>query len=149
MKIHFKQAVHLEGKDYSRGSHPVPDKALKSKHFAKLLRLGWVSDPETVPVEVVTDQQRKERLAAKVSAQLKSPAKPIGPLETVHSAPPQDSELGMLESPQDEDEQHEEEESSDEFGEEHEEESEESEDAPEETKAQKKARLKAEKKARG
>ena len=84
MRVHFKQAVHLRGKDskgrdYSPGVHEVPDDHLQSPFFNKLLQAGLVTstsaDVKTIHAETFQERQMRlaERIAKKVpkeSAQL-------------------------------------------------------------------------------
>lgn len=67
MLVKFKQAVHLKGKDgkgkdYSRGTHEVPQSHLESSHFHKLMKAGLVEDGEdarAVPALSFLDRQKK------------------------------------------------------------------------------------------
>lgn len=86
MKVKFKQAVHLDGKNYSRGVHDVPEKSFEHAYFHKLLKAGLVSDPESPPVEVLTEKQRQDRLSEKVMS-LASKAVPKAPPADLNSVP--------------------------------------------------------------
>lgn len=67
MRVKFKQAVYLCGREYSVGTHEVPGEVLKHKFFHRLIKAGMVEDGEATPVAQPTsivDRQKKlaERL---------------------------------------------------------------------------------------
>ncbi len=76
--VKFNQAVRLPpgkgGKDYSRGTHPVPDDAMGSTFFHKLMKAGLVEDGEKAKANALIPlQERQKRLAAKLAAPKPAP----------------------------------------------------------------------------
>lgn len=103
MRVQFKQAVHLDGKDYPRGIHEVPEKALQSKFFHKLIKAGLVLDAEAAQVVApVSEHQRQLKLAEKLAkAKPAAPSAPQAPLGAADDAPPAETEGGGDVSPSD------------------------------------------------
>jgi hypothetical protein len=84
MRLQFKQAVHLEGKDYGLGHHEVPDHVIKKKHkfIERLVQAGLIleGDAMSKPVSAETLQERQKRLAeslAKASKAVSPKSVPI------------------------------------------------------------------------
>lgn len=48
MRVQFKQAVCIDGRDYPRGNHDIPEDKLLSEVFQKFVAAGYISeaDPE-------------------------------------------------------------------------------------------------------
>jgi hypothetical protein len=63
--LQFKQAVHLCGKDYSRGVHSIPeaelDKLVEDKYFQSLVQAGLIGDGPVAVVDT-TDHQKNFQL---------------------------------------------------------------------------------------
>lgn len=82
MRIHFKQAVHLDGKDYALGTHDVPESVLKNnKYFHKLMEAGLVMDAEGK--EIISPeslQERNRKLSEKLQA---APVSKVAPTPVV------------------------------------------------------------------
>lgn len=98
MRIHFKQAVHIDGKDYALGTHDVPESLLKNnKYFHKLMEAGLVLDAEAMGIvshETLADRQKK--LAEKLSA---SPVSGVAPTPVVEQQPVADEGEGASPAP--------------------------------------------------
>lgn len=80
MKMEFKQAVHLDGKDYHKGMHDVPEEVLKGKLAHSMILRGLIVEAKEVitPVSIM-DQQKKlaDRLMASKSPATKKAADPV------------------------------------------------------------------------
>lgn len=105
MRIKFKQAVHIKGKDYSRGVHDVAQDVLASAHFQKLVQANWVEDVDAKSVEPISLHERQQRLAEKIlGSPKKAPsqgdhAPPSGSDSTLSPVPESVPEEGMQEEP--------------------------------------------------
>lgn len=63
MRVNFKQAVHIAGKDYHRGIHEVPEKHLNHPHFAKFAKAGFLTeDKPAKAAPVKSPAERKQEL---------------------------------------------------------------------------------------
>lgn len=103
MHILFKQAVHIEGKDYSRGVHLVHETALKSVYFQRLLKAGLVMDAEAAKVVSamsLADRQEalKEKILGKSAPQPQAgEEKPGEAGESMEQVPPVSPEAPVVE----------------------------------------------------
>lgn len=90
MRVLFKQAVHLCGRDYALGSHDVSDAVMKSPFFQRLVNAGMVLDAEEAKViSSVPLQDRQKELSEKL-ASLKAESVPTvseSPVVPVESSP--------------------------------------------------------------
>lgn len=62
MKVQFKQAAHIEGRDYQLGIHAVPEKVLANKFFQRLAHAGLiveVDEAKVAPTETVDERQKR------------------------------------------------------------------------------------------
>jgi hypothetical protein len=65
---HFKQAVHLKGKDYKRGSHDVSTEVEQDPFFLKLVHAGLVDEVDSAKeLKQETVQERSQRLYEKLA----------------------------------------------------------------------------------
>lgn len=68
MKIQFLQAAHLDGKNYSRGLHEVPEKSLSNRYFHKLVKAGLVYEADAVKIVTpVSLEMRQKELLEKIN----------------------------------------------------------------------------------
>lgn len=62
MKVQFKQAAHIEGRDYLLGIHAVPEKVLANKFFQRLAHAGLiveVDEAKVAPTESADERQKR------------------------------------------------------------------------------------------
>lgn len=86
MRVKFKQAVHIGGKDYPRGVHEVSEAHLKDKYFHKLIQANLVEDAEaTKVVSADSLQDRQRKLAERILPAAK--AANVSPLILQETAP--------------------------------------------------------------
>ncbi len=77
MLVKFKQAVHLDGKDYPRGTHDVPESAMKDSFFHNLIKAGLVVDGEAVKtVSPLSLAEQQKLLVERLMANQKAVAAP-------------------------------------------------------------------------
>jgi hypothetical protein len=83
MQYHFTQSVRLGGKDYTRGTHEVPDfpentpdekqnkkNAEANAHFLKFVSAGFIVEADQAKTPTLeTPAERAKRLHAKIVAQ--------------------------------------------------------------------------------
>lgn len=69
MKLEFKQAACVAGKDYAKGVHELPEEVLKNPYLAKLIKAGMVVEPSAQrKIDPETLEERQKRLFAKLEA---------------------------------------------------------------------------------
>ena len=72
MRVLFKQAVNLDGKDYSRGPHLISESVSKNVFYQKFVKAGLIVEEEKEVDKVVTFEtpfERNERLMNSFSPQ--------------------------------------------------------------------------------
>lgn len=62
----FKQAVHIDGKDFPRGIHKVSESVEKHPHFLKYVSLGLIVESQPAPMMGQSAQERGEKLMNKL-----------------------------------------------------------------------------------
>lgn len=67
MRYQFKQAAHVNGKDYLLGVHDVSESTEYHPHFLRLVSAGLIVEAENAsPVSTDTHQERSQRLLHKI-----------------------------------------------------------------------------------
>lgn len=73
MKVQFKQAVCINGRDYKLGVHEIPKELLATKHFHKLILSGYVTEAEPVKISADTPEQIQKKFVDSIYSGKVSP----------------------------------------------------------------------------
>lgn len=82
MRVKFKQAVHLGGRDYLLGTHEVPDQLLKHPYFQKLMKAGLVEDAEPLKkAHAESPEHRQKKISEKIASLSQDPPQDAPPAD--------------------------------------------------------------------